>query len=348
MSEYIIPLKKLTMFLNSFYLNGSLSFEVHSPHLQCRLFSIKLDENTTNAKVSHILNRELYSVAYEEGTKGIETLMQEIPDFIYYRFILLSSGVCLPKNWEKLSEEISKMLDRDPLKGQRSVFLSFDTNALMTRYYHLISKMIKNKRELSRCGYVISNGVIDELNKFDIKYSGSDLSNLGRNLKNNNAWDGFMNQQKLLSRKFKMGISEFKVLTINEYFEKVQGETGDNAIISSLEQFSKNKNVDVIVISEDSDFIEKATANQRLIGVRLDVPDDLPESIIVRWEDIIELLYSASVIYGNLMIKGAVNARISGIWMGKKGESWNDEAILIRTENKKVIEFLDKSIQIMN
>jgi hypothetical protein len=236
-------------------------------------------------------------------------------------------------------------LKRDPLRGQRAIFLSFDTNALITRYYHLISKIIRNNG--ARCGYVISSGVIDELTKLDNKYSGNDLTTLNKSLKSHEAWDGFLNQQKLMSRKFKMGFTEFKLLTTREYFEKAEGGTGDNSIISSLEEFSRNKKVDVMVFSEDSDFIEKATAKQQLMGERLDAPGDLPESAAGEWEDICELLYAASIVYGNVQIKGAVKAKISGIWTGKKGESWNEEAVMVRTENKDVAEFLERNMGIL-
>ncbi len=137
-------------------------------------------------------------------------------------------------------------------------------------------------------------------------------------LKSHEAWDGFLNQQKLMSRKFKMGFTEFRSLTTREYFERADGSIGNNSIISSLEEFSRNKKVDVMVFSKDSDFIEKATAKQQLMGERLDAPGDLPESAAGEWEDICELLYAASIVYGNLQIKGAVKANISGIWMDEK------------------------------
>lgn len=345
MSEFTLPLKDLGMLLNAFYLNGSASFEVHSPHLGCRLFSVKLEENKPGARVTHILDRELYNIAYEEATIGDEFLLKEVPNFSYYRFIFQASGMILPGNWKKISGRILDELDRDPLKGQRAIFLTFDTNALITRYYHLISKIIRIRK--ARCGYVISSGVIDELTEIENKYTGNDLSNLSRNLNSHEAWDGFLNQLKLLSRKFKMGLTEFKILTTKEFFEKAEGNTGDNSIISTLEEFSRNKKVDVMVFSEDSEFIEKATARQQLMGERLDAPEDLPESVTGEWEDVCELLYAASIVFGNLQIKGTVKARISGIWTGKRGESWNEEAVMVRTENKSVGEFLERGVGVL-
>jgi hypothetical protein len=150
-----------------------------------------------------------------------------------------------------------------------------------------------------------------------------------------------------MSRKFKMGFIEFKLMTTREYFEKADGETGDNSIISTLEEFSQNKKVDVMVFSEDSDFIEKATARQQLMGERLDAPVNLSQSVAGEWEDICELLYAASIVYGNLQIKGAVKTKISGIWSGKKGESWNEEAVMVRTENKDVVDFLERNVGIL-
>ena len=221
MSEFILPLKDLGMLLNAFYLNGSSTFEVHSPHLQCRLFSIKLEDNKPGARVTHILDRELYNTAYEETTTGDQSLLEEILNFSYYRFIFLSSGMILPRNWEKLSAGILDELRRDPLKGQRAIFLSFDTKALITRYYHLISKTIRNNG--TRCGYVISSGVIDELTKLDNKYSGNDLSILNKSHRSHEAWDGFLNQQKLMSRKFKKGLHGVQITDNKRIFRKSRG-----------------------------------------------------------------------------------------------------------------------------
>jgi len=345
--RYILSLERICILLNAFYRGGSASFDVYSPLLSHRLFSVELGRDLPSAKVSNILSPDRYEDAYAKATGFNPSLKQEIPTFDYYCFVLLASSVIQPTGWNTSKETLISNLGRNPLKGQKQVFVSFDTNALINRCYHLVSKTIKKEDASLKCGYVLSSGVIDELSNFDRKYSKEDLAALGKTITDRDALEGFTNQLKLESRKFRIGFVETKVMSTKEYFEKADGESGDNHIISSLDTFQRNKNVDILVFSEDSDFIDRAAA-KRLGTIPINRPAKLPESAEIDWADLGQLLYVSAAIYGNLRIQGPVKARLSGIWAGKKGEDWNTESVLVSTENSEAVKFIDLSLAILD
>jgi len=237
-------------------------------------------------------------------------------------------------------------LNRDPLKGEKPVFISFDTNAFIRRHYTLISNLlISNKR---RAGFVASRGVLAELGGIDAKYQAPDISQISTTLgvnrekANLEILNEFFNQLKRSERLFRMGFVEYRKMSKREYFEELEGEKGDTNIIEKLEEFSIRKNVDLLVFSEDEAFIDRATAH-KLMGIRLDHPEKPPPSTEVDWEETAQLLYTAAIIYGIISVTGKINARIHGIWRGKKAEHWNTETLKITTENPELQEFLEKT-----
>lgn len=342
MGEHYIPLSQLLLLLNGFYASDAKRFEVHSLLFNLKLFTAKVGEDS---KISEIPDRASYS----RQISGLG-IGEEVPRYNVYRDCLISAGVLLPVQWEEICRELLEIIDRDKLRGERSVFISLDTNALVERQYTNVSTYLKKARkdrEQLKAGYVIATGVISELEKFEEKYSESDITTFKQSLGvDRELADQVFNQLKLKSRILRLGYVEYKKIAAREYFEEIESETGDIGIIKGLEQFSKAKDVDVLVLSEDSDFIEKATSH-RLLGIRLDYPAELQSNYKVRWEEIAQILYTTSIIYGSIAIKGKINAKIFGIWKGKKGEHWNNEVLKVKTENRELEEFLAKNLKIL-
>jgi hypothetical protein len=263
-----------------------------------------------------------------------------------------AAGACKPIGWEDISEGILSQLDRDPLKGEKPIFLSFDTNALRRRYYTLISNLVKhrNSRDRNRpikAGFVVSRGVLKELEGFDRKYREDDIHAMAaaRSIKDDSLKE-FFNKLKLEERLVRLGFVEYRKMSRREYFFEVEGEPGDRAILDALEQFCKGSTRDVLVLSEDSDFVERANS-RRLKGVRLDLPKVIPSSIDVDWETIAQLLYVAAITFGAISIRGGVTAKLFGIWSGKKAEHWNSETLRIETSSPRLEEFLRASQRVL-
>lgn len=158
--------------------------------------------------------------------------------------------------------------------------------------------------------------------------------------------DEFFNQLKLDCRLFRMGFVEYRKMSIREYFEELKGGRGDLQILEVLQKFSKERNVDLLVFSEDEAFTDRATA-LKLKGIRLDRQEEPPMSTEVDWEDVALLLYTAAITYGVIGITGKIKAKIYGVWRGKKADHWNTESLKIATENPELQEFLETNQKIL-
>jgi len=345
MGEFLIPLENMFLLLNGLFLGGSRSFVVRSLLLKLDLFRVTLGAPRSFSWVGSTLPRDVY----EERRNGCGDFIGEIPSYRDYLDVFLGAGVHTPEGWDVAVGALRDALDWNPFEGHRPVYVSFDTNALILRYYTRISRLLAELTRGSpmRVGFVASKGVLDELEGFDEKYKERDISLMGRTLDvNREVLDQFFNQLRLEGRLFRMGFTEYRKMSKREHFEEVEGGKGDTKIVKSLENFSKRRNVDLIVFSEDSDFIAKATAH-RLRGVRLDRPHEAPESLETGWEEIAQLLYTSAITFGAIGVAGRVKAKIFGVWKGKKGEHWDGETLRVTTENPELQEFLEKNIRIL-
>ena len=348
MGEFLIPLDDLFLLLNGLFVGGVNRFTVKSFILNHKLFWVNLSGPREISEVGGLIPKNVY----EQLRNRCGEAIGEIPSYTDYLNTFLASGVHKPKNWTQTAKIFLRELNRDPLSGERPVFISFNTNAVIKRYYTLISNFLKNwnaqrRAKQLRAGFVASYGVLEELEGFNIKYSASDVSLMNRTLTvNREILDEFFNQLKLEERIFRMGFVEYRKMSKQEYFEEIEGGIGDINIIKTLVKFSKQKNADILVFSEDSDFVEKATA-RKLKGVRLDRPSKPSQRTEADWEHIAQLLYTTAITYGAIGITAKIKAKIYGVWRGKKGEHWNTETLKITTENPELQNFLEINQKIL-
>jgi len=347
-NQFLIPLNEMFLFLNGLFLTGVRRFTVKSLLLNQELFRVTLSGVGEKSELTGLVENE----TYEQLRNNCCEVIGEIPTYTDYLNVFLASGINKPKDWPQIKERIVKFLDRDPLRGERSVFISFDTNALRRRYYTLISNLLitENARRRARplrAGFAVSTGVRNELERFDAKYSDSDVSSMSRILGvQREILDEFFNQLKLGARLSKLGYTEYLKILKQEYTEELEGKPGDIQIIETLESFSKRRNVDILVLSEDSDFIQRANT-RKLTGIRLDRPTNPPQKTETNWEDIAQLLYTTATTYGAITLTAKTSAKIYGIWKGKKAENWQTESLKITTDDTTLQEILEKNQKIL-
>ncbi len=346
MNWFHLALDDLFLFLNGLFSVGTDSFSAKSLLLNHELFWVKLGKSHKDcSEIGGLLQYEDYEKLRKRGDKFAD----EIPEYTDYVNMLLASGVIKPHKWEELSERIVKAVNRDPLSAERAVFLSFDTVALRRRYYTLVSNLLAKTRlpggARLKAGFAAPLGVLRELVGLDSKYEKKEISEMcGIFGLSEEVLGEFFNQLKLSERLQKVGYVEYRKMSKKEYVEELEGEAGDKNIIESLEKFSKRRNVDIMVFSEDSKFVEEAKAFT-LKGIRLEHPKDFTKNLKVQWEDVAQLLYTAAVFYGVLEI--SPETKIYGIWKGKKDEHWNMEQLKIVTQEPKLQKFLEENYKIL-
>ncbi|MEX2753352.1 MAG: hypothetical protein Q6366_016010 [Candidatus Freyarchaeota archaeon] len=345
MNWFYLALDDLFLFLNGLFSVGIQTFDVKSLLLNRELFWVKLGKSHRDASyVGGLLKKGDYDALRNRADK----FKDEIPEYRDYINMFLASGVIKPHKWKDISEKIVEETGRDPLSAKRAVFLSFDTVALRRRYYTLISNLIAKQRSQGarlRAGYVASLGVLRELAGSDKKYERKEISEMCEKFGLSDEVLGeFFNQLKLSDRLINVGFVEYRKMAKKEYFEEVEGEEGDKKIVASLEKFSKQRNIDVIVFTDDKRFVELATAF-KITAIRLEKPKDFPEIQIVEWEDVAQLLYTAAVFYGVLEI--TPETKIYGIWKGKDEKYWNVEQLKIVTQEPRLQKFLEENHKIL-
>ncbi len=123
--------------------------------------------------------------------------------------------------------------------------------------------------------------------------------------------------------------------------QEIKSDIGDQALMQAILDFQRNKNVDVLAITQDDTFQNIAVAKE-IETQRLDI---LPVSEVfkeryrnVDWNNIARFIYVLAVIFGVLKVSiGSVKASIYGVWAGKKKDDWERENIKIETDNPKFI-----------
>lgn len=324
----------LIILLNNFYLAGKRRLKVSFPPLG-QLYSINLGEKATLKTQKEDRYYKTYS---DKELKYEQEVVNEIPDHLDYRMLFQTSGILKPENYTELEEEVNRNSQRDLLKGQKPLFLGFDTNALRHRFPVLLQKILPQD---ARCGYVLHQGVFDELHpKMDKKLSKKMIEILKQRL--GREYGKFFNQPPLEARKHKLGLVEYRKVKTLQYAEEISGKRGDLKIVKDYSEFGRKRNLDVFLFSEDNNFVEMARDN-RLSAFHIIQKKELPETLKATWEELVELVYTTAIIYGWVKMGSAT---LYGVWLGKNQEDWNCEALKVMFEDEKLEEMVTKDVRI--
>jgi hypothetical protein len=239
-----------------------------------------------------------------------------MPSYEDLKVCFYASNVLKWKNQEAVLKRLAKEVDRDMYKGDRKLYLSFDSCTLRHRSNAVIRNMLYSINKF--VGIVLPSGVIDEVKSWDNKYK--DVAELKQYVYDANK---FLGQLNLNSRKTKIGYYEARSILKSSFARKIESEAGDEKIISSLKKFQKDNDADVLVFSEDANFVEM-TQSEGIHSELIQQQKELPISIECTWEELRSLVYYAAVIFGAVKVN---NRKILGIWPGKTPDEWYERKI---------------------
>lgn len=306
-----------------------------------------------NVEIESVWSKEpIISMRFNEQIASASVIMHfTSPSFRFFddnegltRFELLktvaAAGVIKPRRWKKTIDDLVKFSKRDLFRGERPFCIAFDTNALINRYYTLVDRellrFVDGKQHMG-WGYVITQGILEELATFEKKYKDADIQRLTKTTPCN--WFDYTTFARQLvgkSRMFRLGSVEAHKMMNDKHCFKISSGRGDDEIISSLSFYQSDQGIDLFAISEDSDFI--SMCNYRGIqGGRLDPPTAVGSEKIdnVEWRELADLIYILAIRLGAIRLKygKGQSCVIKGIWTGKKIEPWNNEMIMFMTED---------------
>jgi hypothetical protein len=284
---------------NEFVLDGKRTLNI--TYAGKTLFMASLDKNV-----------KIRSIIRKEDFKKIE----EMPSYEDLKVCFYASNVLKWKNQEAILKKLAKEVDRDVYKGDRRIYLSFDSCALRHRSNNVIKNMLYNIKKF--VGIVLPSGVIDEVKGWDNKYK--DVSSLKEHVFDANK---FLGQLTLNSRKTKIGYYEARSILKSSFSKKIESGTGDEEIISCLNKFQKENDADVLVFSEDANFVEIAQS-EGVHALLIQQQKEIPITIECSWEELRSLIYYTAIIFGAIKIN---NKKVLGIWPGKTPDEWYDKKV---------------------
>jgi hypothetical protein len=290
------------------------------------LFDIKLDEQCT---VIPVAKKEY------ERTRGNYLRLRdrvhekEYPFYADLVTCFYASGILRSSGEAELKEKLKEGVKRDFLKGNKPLFIGYDTNSLRHRTNVIVERMLSSisRDAATKIGICLNESVKHELRgQWDHKYKKSEVDDLGPDFRK------FLNQHPKNSRLARIGAVEYKHLLAQPNTGEASGSgTGDNAIISSYETFIKERNVDLLLISGDNDFVAMAH-DERIPALFMRQPVSCGSEVIAGWDRVVDLLYCAAVVFGHIILSGI---SIYGVWTGKVEEDWDNYHLFIERSDDK-------------
>lgn len=312
-----------------------------------RLYSIYLKEECIVKPISE----SSYSDGRKRflGTKNVtESLENELPRGPDFRECFYVAGLLEYKSKTVLEDKIKEAANRTVLNRNRPVFIGYDTDALRHRLNRLVESIISKYASEStmQIGFCISENVSSELsNQWSPKYKQHEVP-----IRKLNFTQNFFNQQPKDARMARLGAIEQKhIAEFPLYSEAKAGrnyEDSDDLIINSYQNFAKDFDVDILLISGDSDFGYKADA-KRLNAHRMEYPGPIEnfEEYHAGWDTIVDLIFCTAIIFGYIEME---NIEIFGIWAGKDWDDWDSENLKIEINDPKLETKIKRYLDIIN
>lgn len=286
-----------------------------------RLFTIEFGDKCIVKPISeHSYKDERKRFLFKNKSQLLDN---EVPKSSDFRQCVFASGILKSDGQEELEEKIKEGGQRNLLNGNRPLFVGYDTNALRWRLNKVVESTISDlsSTNISQIGLCISGNVSDELSyQWSPKYKGRQIP-----IPNLLFSRDFLNQQPKDARMARLGAIEQKQIFGLPQFKKVEyfrhGKEPDDRIIESYDKFSKDYNVDVLLISGDKDFVYKAQA-KRMNAHLVKYPSAIDNStkFYSEWDNVANLIFCTAIIFGYIEME---NINIYGIWIGKEGKDWD-------------------------
>ncbi len=332
-----ISRSQLTVLLNALHDLGETTVSVAHPGDEIgELLSVKLgDADSSTISISR--GRREYANAcetvYQQYGGGVR---RELPDPNSYRNALLAGGLVVPAN----ADEIEAFLDRygspNLTAGHKPVVAGFDTNLLAWRIADVLG--LSPGADSVVNGYALATGVRDELDWDDKRAETDDLEDAF-----GPEFSELWNQPSGARREGRLGETYYRELRDHRYADEVATDRGDEEIVRGYDAYQDDNRKDVLLFSNDRDFVERARSH-RVLAQRVEFPRDLPRSVEVSWDAIQDTVYVLAVLFGVLSLP---KVTVYGVWKGKGGQAWQDEHLRVDCRSPAVEELVERDLSII-
>jgi hypothetical protein len=323
-----IQRQHLTVLLNRLYDRGDDEFVIKHPSSDVgELLRIELDEYDS-CTIRFPTDLDDYAASRQDvGRQYPDSVYEDLPDTAEFRNAVLASGILDLGNQEEIKTLLNRYGDPDLMAGHPPVFAGFDTNLLPWRIDRILGLNDSNSGLGYVNGFVLATGVRDELN-WDYKCHDTDpfVEAFG------DAYEAYWNQALGSARVGRLGLLTYRRIRDIEQAIEIQSGDGDEAIINAYDEYDRDYRSDILLFSNDRNFVERAQAH-RMLGQWVDLPDAFPESATASWQEIENLIYMLATVFGIIEVPSVT---IYGVWRGKDELDWQHERVKLDARSPKL------------
>lgn len=323
---------ELMLVLNALYEAGIRTVSVsHPSNAIGELIEFELGP-PKNSELRFTLDRDAYATARSEvDRRHGPPAVTDLPTANDYVNCAVAGGLTELANRAEIESFLDRYGSPDLNAGHRPVFAGFDTNLLPWRIADVLdlrqsgywgSEPVVN-------GFALATGVRDELD-WDHKHSQADVRKLTAAF--GEPFDRLFNQPAGPNRQGRLGEIHYRQLRDHQYAEEIDCERGDDTIIAGYDQYQQASRKDVLLFSNDRNFVDRARGTQ-ILAQHIDFPRTLPRRVSASWDTIIDSLYMLTVCFGVLELP---KTTLYGVWAGKEGRDWHNERIDIDCRSQKL------------
>ena len=329
----------LTALLNRLYDRGDRRFTIDHPSDEIgELVAVELDD-VGAVTIDFPMTSEEYAAARQDvGRQYPESVYRDLPDAADFRKTVLASGVADIANRDEIQTFVERYGDPDLMAGHPPVFAGFDTNLLSWRLDRLLGLRDPEEGVGYVNGFVLATGVRDELD-WDYKCHDTDpfVDAFG------DTYSDYWNQPLGAARIGRLGLLTYRNVRDIQQAEEIESGTGDEAIIEAYDAYDREHRSDIILFSNDRNFVERARSH-RLLGQRVDFPDELPSETTATWREVGLLVYLLAVVFGIVELPSVT---VYGVWRGKDELDWQYERVKLDARSPGLEANLESDVSIV-
>lgn len=289
--------------------------------------------------VEFLSDRDTYDSARREIERSYpDRVYKDLPTPDDYLQAVVASGIVPLLNKDELEQFLQRHGDPDLMAGHPPVVAGFDTNVMPWQIDRLLGLHDTEQGLGYVNGFVLATGVRDELDwEKKCHDTGSFVDAFG------DSFEEYWNQSLGAARIGRLGLLSYRRIRDVQEAVEIQSDDDDESIIAAYDEFNQRRRNDILLFSNDRNFVERARAH-RLFGKRIEFPDDLPVEANAEWRELERLLYFLAILFGVVEVPSTT---VHGVWRGKDSLDWQYERLKLDCRSPKLKQKLEGDLSIV-